>query len=232
MFKKVIVFCFIVTGLMTVAFSAHAGIAISRAIVEFPSKDKSNQDVIVYNNGAKTEYVKVSLFSIDSNNKKHPIKIGDKSGIMANPQKLILPPKSSKVVRFIKLHDNLKKEKIYRAHIEPSVAIAKKVGTERDDIEASVKVIIAYGVLINMLPDNIKTDIRNKKSHKQITFINKGNASVLFSNGKQCDSKGKNCKEIKGKRLYRGKKWSLKLPYNTPLEFSYRSGKKVHRKVF
>ncbi|MHA1539074.1 MAG: hypothetical protein ACTSXQ_01190 [Alphaproteobacteria bacterium] len=236
MFKKITIFCFIATCITSFTFTAHAGIAISRAVVEYTAGDRSNKDVVVYNHGDRTEYIKVELFKVsnpgEKSETKEILKTGRDKGLMVNPQKLIIPAHSSKVVRFINLHKKVTEEKVYRATVTPSTAIARDVKSSEGKVNAAVKMVIAYGLLLKIEPDEVKTNIVGNRSGKKATITNKGNASALFLDGKQCNTSGKKCTEIKGKRLYQGRTWFLTLPYNTPLEFSYRSGGKVYRKTF
>ena len=56
-----------------------------------------------------------------------------------------------------------------------------------------------------------------------LTFRNDGNVSVELIEGKQCDSAGKHCAELAGKRLYAGAQWSEPLKSSGPVEYTLKS---------
>jgi hypothetical protein len=54
--------------------------------------------------------------------------------------------------------------------------------------------------------------VTGTRTGNRLTLRNDGNVSVELVRGRQCDSSGKACRDLPGKRLYAGAQWTQTLP--------------------
>jgi P pilus assembly chaperone PapD len=147
--------------------------------------------------------------------------------MLVSPRKLVIPPGGTKMIRFITRHTGLDKDEIYRATVTPIKPPAKAQG------RLGVKIVVAYGVLVIIRPTNMKPQLEAKRTGTRITFRNLGNTNVELRSGSQCDpQRPDSCKELSGQRVYAGAVWKQDLPYDGPLQFTYRVGGEHYARVF
>ncbi|MDH5433746.1 MAG: hypothetical protein OEY19_07360 [Gammaproteobacteria bacterium] len=222
---------FYLSGLIFLLFSlpVPANMLISQAIVTFESEGTKSHDIEIYNQGEETLYLKVEAKQVLSPGTKQEIKQAyrdpQQAGLLVTPQRLILPPKTRKKVRFVKLADSksLQHDAVFRVLVKPEVGELKATQT-------AVKVIVAYEILVLMQPDKPRASLQGEVENKRLKLINTGNTNVLLQKGYQCPPGQKRqdelnqCQELVGKRMYAGNQWQLNLPYNTPVEFEILTG--------
>ena len=214
-------------ALIFTAFDAYASkIALSTVIVDFNAKNKKSKrfiDVVVTNiSENETAYVEVKVNEIlnpgTDDEKRVEVEKGAKDSLIVSPQKMVIPPKAKKSLRFVTLHKDLKKDKIYRVNVAPVVGQVDAEGSN------FIKVLIAYDVLVIVRPDQEVVDFDVKRNGKKITFTNKGNTNVLFRRAEQCPKNSSNpeqCKIIPGHRLYADTSFTQDLPFDTNVEYTY-----------
>ena len=103
-------------------------------------------------------YVQVTIDEIinpgTKEQKRVTTKKGSKNSFIVSPQKLIIPPKGKKILRFVSLHKNLEKDKIYRIKVAPVIGKVDAKGI------TTIRTLFAYGVLAIVRPENEKDDLR------------------------------------------------------------------------
>tara|TARA_R110000868_G_scaffold144960_5_gene364597 strand:+ start:32689 stop:33345 length:657 start_codon:yes stop_codon:yes gene_type:complete len=200
---------------------ATAGISVTPILIDSPAGEATKQDIRVSNVGNETAYVTVTPKLMTNLGKKNEkaIAISDpqKLGIVVSPQKMVIPAGKFRLVRFVFTKAPGKTDHIYRVDIKPSVG--DLIFPQDQKSKLGVKLLVGYGVVIIQRPIKINADIQLNRDGKILNFTNKGNTNVLLAGGKQCDAKGKNCKQLGPKRLYAGNTWQIKLPYDTPVSY-------------
>jgi P pilus assembly chaperone PapD len=216
--------------LAAVPFSpANAQIALSNLIVELmPGKD-SRQDIEVLNSGADRAYVAVEPAEIvnpgTAAEQRRSEADPEKLGLLVAPSRMILEAGQRKMVRIAEIATPADRERIYRVTVKPVVG---KVSSE----QSGLKVLVGYDVLVLVRPSQPRPAVSATRSGDSVTFHNDGNISVELDEGRQCDSSGKLCSDLPGKRLYSGASWSTQIkPGNHP-EYTLKSPGQRLRKIF
>ena len=141
----------------------------------------------------------------------------EKLGLLVSPKMLIIPPHQNRVVRVMSLLSDLKKDKIYNLVISPVPNELLPVKTEKvDGRSIGIRVVVAYGVLVMARPENMKPDLKVKRTGKELLVKNDGNTNIVVTGGKQCS--GEKCFELKPRRMYAGSVWKTKLDFAKPIE--------------
>lgn len=136
---------------------------------ESPSKNQFK----IFSKSDKTQYLKVYVAQVidPATPKEHetPISIMSGTGIVASPQRIILPPGGEHTVRLRSL-STPNKETAYRVYIEPVTAEDSVDGKGGD---ANIDINVTWGVLVISPPknpeSNLSVDIKSGK------LENKGN---------------------------------------------------------
>lgn len=209
--------------------AAKAQIVLSNLVVELSAGKEARQDVEVLNNGADRAYVAVEPAEIVNPGTPSETRRTDpdpeKLGLLVAPSRMILEAGQRKLVRIAGLGAPSDRERIYRVTVKPVV------GPISAD-QTGLKVLIGYDVLVIVRPARPQASISVTKSGDTVTFHNDGNVSVELEQGRQCDSSGKACSDLPGKRLYAGAQWATQVkPGNRP-EYTLRSPGQAVRKTF
>lgn len=196
----------------------HANMELSNVIVHFEAGDASRQDVEVYNTGSEPLYVEITpsvvLSPGDEQEDRSPIVDPRQAGLLVTPNKLIVPPSSSKVVRLVKL-GNTVHERVYRIAARPVVGGV-------DAQHSGLKILIGYEILAIVYPNNTKSNLEVSRQGRTLTVRNTGNANVLMREGYQCEAPGQDleqCTPLPGKRVYPGNEWVQQLPHDMPVTY-------------
>ena len=210
--------------------TAHvsANMVLSEAILHFEPGKPLRKDIEVENVGDETLYIqvdpKVVLNPGTDQETRESFTDPREAGLLVTPNKLIIPPKSRKLVRFVVLKPAVNEDNVYRVTFKP---ISNPEPTNDNSI--GVKIVIAYQVLVLVQPSNPNPEIIAKRNGNTLEFNNKGNTNVLMREGRQCpheSSSEEECKNLPGRRLYAGNKWSVELPFNKPAEYYISIGTK------
>lgn len=209
--------------------AAYAQIALSDLVVELhPGKD-SRQDVEVVNNGSDRAFVAIEPAEIVNPGMPGETRRSDpnpeKLGLLVSPSRMILEAGQRKLVRFADIQAPTDRERVYRVTVKPVVG---QIATE----QSGLKLLIGYDVLVLVKPDQPRADVTFTRSADAGTFRNDGNVSVELGGGRQCDSAGKSCSELPGKRLYAGAQWTVPLKPGMHPEFDVKSPTGTVHKAF
>ena len=222
--------------------TTQAALVLDRSIVIMDSASDGRQDVAVIND-SQTEklYVSVDLYNVESpgeaDQKLQKPDPSSKKEFIVSPTKLVVPPGERKLVRLLNLIGHNDKERIYRINFTP---IVKPIELEQPEpsedgeiIRPGVQIVVAYQVLVIILPDDPKQQMTVNREGKNAVFSNTGNANVFLFEGQQCNPDNKSeCSKIPGFRLYSGNIRSVELPYDTSLSFSVRSHEGVKKVIY
>jgi Mat/Ecp fimbriae periplasmic chaperone len=222
--------------------TTQAAFVLDRSIVIMDSGSNGREDITVIND-SQTEklYVSVDLYSVASPGQTdQKLQIPDPSSkkeFIASPTKLVIPPGERKLVRLLNLIGPNDKERVYRINFTPIVKPleVEKIEPNEDGeiIQPGVQIVVAYQVLVIVLPEDSKKQMMVTREGKNATFSNTGNVNILLYNGQQCNPDNKSeCSKITGFRLYPGNIKSVELPYDSSLSFSERSYEGVKNVIY
>ena len=197
---------------------AAANMELSNVIFHFEPGDPARQDVEVFNPGDKPLYVEIIPSEVVNpgtpEERREVIKNPRDAGLLVTPNKLIVPPGASKMVRLVKL-GNSPKERVYRVSAKPVIG-----GLDAD--QSGVKVMIGYELLAIVYPVVPEADLLVERTGRVLTVSNHGNANVLMREGFQCQQPEQpkdQCTPLPGRRIYPGNQWELELPYDLPVTY-------------
>lgn len=229
--------------LLTILFSntSQAALVLDRSIVIMESTSKGRVDVAVINDSQIDKlYVSVELFNVESPGQDQKLEKADPSSkkeFIVSPSKLVVPPGERKLVRLLNLTGHNDQERIYRVNFTPIVKPMELKAPVSDGtveiVQPGVQVVVAYQVLVIILPETPKHQIEVTREGKNAVFKNAGNANTLFFEGQQCNPDDKSeCSKIPGFRLYPGNNRTVELPYDSSLSFSLRNHEGVKKVIY
>ena len=206
-----------VVGLLA-ASALHANMELNNVILHFEPGEATRQDVEVSNRGDTPLYVEIEprvvLSPGTANEDRSLISDPRQAGLLVTPNKLIVPPGSTKSVRMVKMGETMD-ERVYRVAARPVVG-----GVEAQ--ENGLKILIGYEVLAIVYPSISKPRLRVERDGQRLTVRNIGNTNVLMREGYQCAEAGlprEQCESLPGKRVYPGNVWQLDLPLDRPVTY-------------
>lgn len=175
-------------------------------------------------------YVAVQPYEIE-NPGEDPIKrkkLDDprKSPLVVTPNKFVLEPGQKRILRFLRLDKDPKQERIFRVRVEPKLGkVSLKGKREGSEKITGVKVLVGYDVLVMLRPNKKTKDISIKRTGRKLIMENSGNINYLVREVQQCEDfdSQKNCKNLKGPRVYPGKREVLKLAKDAPAKVFVKS---------
>lgn len=226
-YKLLIFLCILLFG----AF-AHADLALNNSILYFEPGEPNHQDIEVENLGDAPLYIQITPRVVRNPGTEQQTREEyddpTKEGLLVSPNKMVVPPKGRKLLRFVNLNANASEEHVYRVSVTPVVG-------ELNSNETGVKVVIAYEVLVLVHPQNGVVDLIHSRQGKTLKVENKGTRNVLIRKGVQCPadvSDESQCDNIPGKRLYPGNRWQTELPSDGPVKVYLSEGTQHTVKVF
>jgi P pilus assembly chaperone PapD len=209
--------------------AASAAIALNKVIVDLTPAMPPRDDIEVTNTGDERQYVVAEPAIIQSPGKPNESRIEGAdptvTGLLVTPQKLVLEPHESKLVRVALLAPRDQKERVFRLTIKP---VAGSVQSE----ETSLKVFVGYDVLIIARPTTIAGDVTATRAAGTITFHNGSNASVEMADGRQCDAGQGNCTPLPSARLYAGADMSMPIRPGARVEFRVHGARTATKMTF
>jgi hypothetical protein len=216
---------FLFTVSLFSAASLYAGIEVSPILIDLQGDDVKaqleKQDVRVFNNGSAQEYVKITPYAVTyaGTDKQKLVAMNDpeKLGLLVSPRIMIVPPGQARNIRLVLLNEKIKTDHIFQVDIQPTAG--KLILGPAKQEEMGIKVLVGYGLVIIQRPNQLNIQANIKRSGDKLTIKNIGNSNFLLVDGKQCDSKQANCKELPVKRLYAGQIFQTTLPYTTPVTY-------------
>ena len=199
---------------------ADAQIAVSEMIVDMVSPD-DRHDIIVGNTGDETVYVAVEINELINPGMPDQTEINHRSpaesGILVSPNKLVLGAGERAVVRMAVIDRPDTIDRVYQVIVTPVLG-------EQEQDETVIRLLVAYGVLVIVRPEELMPDLVIERQGRLLTAENHGNTMVQLGYGRQCNSLGEECTDLPTKRVYPGGSWQVELSYETPVQFSVTTG--------
>ena len=209
--------------------SLFAQLAVDRIIVDF-TEDSPNRNDVQLINTSKTEtlFINVEVLEVTEpgTDKEKRVVADDPSkiGLIASPNRVILPPGNRRLVRLVNLFPTEDQERIFRVNFTP---VAGESGS------GGIKVLVGYQALIIVRPEETVFDLVGKREGNTLTLINNSNTNVYLSNIQQCDDKAsEDCTNYVENRLYPGNTWKLDLTGKGTLSFNADDGSDSHKMTF
>jgi len=212
---------------------ANATMQLSDAIIFFEPNKPSRHDITIFNPDDEDLYVKIELFEVRNpglpNEERIAVTNPDEISLLITPNKLLIPAYGQKSIRLINVKPHGKTERVFRATVTP--VTGKAVATQ-----SGIKLMIAYGILIFVLPEKPNGELVVTRTGTKFHVKNIGNTNTVLTKGKQCSRpKGKeknDCLELKSKRIYPSEEWTQDLPKDAPVEYTLKTGNKFSVVVY
>lgn len=209
--------------------SLFAQLAVDRIIVDFTEESPNRNDVQLINT-SKTEtlFVNVEVLEVThpGTDKEKRVVADDPSkiGLVASPNRVILPPGNRRLVRLVNLFPTEGQERIFRVNFSPVVGETDQKG---------VKILVGYQALVIVRPEETVFNLIGKREGNTLTLTNNSNTNVYLSNIRQCvDKESEECTNYVENRLYPGNTWKLDLTGKGTLSFSADDGNDSHKMTF
>ncbi len=198
---------------------AQASMVLNNVILHFEPGKSTRQDIEIENTGDTTMYVQVRPHRVLNPGTEQEAReyIADprEAGLLVTPNKLVVPPRGRKLLRFVDLKPGNASERVYRVAVTPVVG-------ELEAQASGLKILVGYEVLVLAQPSTPTPQLIGERRGQKMFFRNDGNTNVLLREGRQCpadDTASEDCTVLGAKRLYPGNEWILELPYDRPLEY-------------
>lgn len=218
---KSLVRAMVLIGLGGAAAPAHSELVLSDLVVELEPGRKSRKDIELWNNSDERYYVEITPAEIlnpgQLSEMRREVPNPEQLGLLVSPNRMILEPGQHKVIRVAAIASPAGRERVYRVTVKPVVG-------DISDGQTGLKILVGYDVLTIVRPGNPVPKIVGGREGRTLVVRNDGNSSAELLNGKQCVTPGKNCTELRGKRIYSGAEWRLELPGDGPVEYSVKLG--------
>ena len=220
-----------VTIATTASFPVAAELVVNRSIVIFDTPAQLREDVELLNTDTiRNMFVDIEAFSVTSPGQDDEMLVSMRGvsvpDLVATPQKAILGPSTTQLIRFMNLDRDGEQEKVYRVNVTP---VSRPVEFVLHEIEegaaaSKIQIVIAYQVLVIIPPANPELKVDYQREGTSATFANTGNTNYLLNDGKQCDPlQLENCVDLGTYRIYPGNHKRLELPFDGPFSYKVRT---------
>jgi P pilus assembly chaperone PapD len=231
-------YSFAISLILLFAPSVHAGVMLNRAIVIFDDSDQARQDVIVSNDSDSDRlFVSVTPFLVMNPGTEErelaPLSIDEDAGLLVTPNKLLIEPSGSAIVRMLNMAEPDINEVYYRINFTPiqkPIEFERQEGEELEQSQMLVSIALAYQALVIVPPLEPKALPRFTRTGKTVVFTNPGNSFYLLRDGVQCSPDDPDdCVDLTSKRVYPGNEYVVELPFDGPAQYVARvfDGSKV-----
>lgn len=193
----------------------------------------------IYNNGDVSAFVRVDVMKIDPNSKgpESPVKTLQedqlvKDRLLVTPMRMIIPPNNFQNSRII-WSGSREKEEYYRVRYTP-VMPGKNDSFGLDDnamndyreqtIKAGVNVLAGYGTVVVVHPAQPKFNSDVSQHGNVINVTNKGNATVVLEDIRNCQSNSTLCDASARAFVLPGRTHTLQKYKGGSISFSLQEG--------
>ena len=208
---------------------ARAEMVLSQVIVDLLPGKSPREDIEVWNDGAERMYVLAEPFEIRAagtpQEQRNPVGQPEEAGLLVSPQRLVLEPGERRTIRIAAIGARPASDRIYRVAIKP-VAGAVTADT------SALKQFVGYDTLVLVRPERFTGDVSGERVGRTLTLRNTGNTAQELFDGRQCDSAGRDCRDLPAKRLYPGASWEQTLPFDTPVTYKAGIGPTIRDRQF
>lgn len=208
--------------------ASHASMMLDRSILTFSPGKSPREDVTVYNPDSDPMFIKVEVLEVQNpgtdKEARVPVRAPDKVAFIATPERLVVPPGGSRLIRLVNLAGNGDGEHVYRINVTPVVAPADASGSSSTtEKSVSIKILLAYQLLVFVAPAKPVAGLEGRREGKTLHLRNAGNVNVLLYEGRQCADKeaAAQCAAVPPvARLYPGNEVTVTLPREGPVDFT------------
>ena len=218
--------------------TVHAGVMLNRAIVIFDDSEQARQDVVVSNDSDSDRlFVSVEPFLVikpgTEERELAALTLDEDAGLLVTPNKLLLEPSGSAIVRMLNMAEPGTNEVYYRVNFTPiqkPIEFERQEGDELEQSQMLVTIALAYQALVIVPPLDPEALPRFTRTGKTLVFTNPGNSFYLLRDGRQCSpADPDDCVDLTSKRVYPGNEYVVELPFDGPAQYIARvfDGSKV-----
>ncbi len=206
----------------------HAALVVNRAIITYDNPAVNREDVVIINSDENENlFIQVEPFEVINPGSERqelvPLEITDNPDFLITPNRLAVAPGGRSLVRFLNLLPPGEKERIYRVNLTP-VTPPVELQSGGDEIRSQLEVVVAYQILVIVLPQSPRPLMAMDRDGVLATFSNAGNSNYLLTDGIQCDPEDSaNCLPLEDRRIYPGNNWQLTLPFDGPFTYTVRT---------
>lgn len=218
----------ILIALLSVSAVSKADLAVDETIIVFGDEAKTKHDLTVYNTDeTSVMYLEVTPHKVvnpgEESESLEPMSLDSAPEFLVSPNRAIVAPGSPSLIRLLDLKNESLEERIYRINLIPASPPLELQQEDEDVVASALQVVVAYQVLVIVLPANPKAEMTTTRIENAVSFANTGNANYLLTNGEQCDPNDpNNCVALSSRRVYPGNNWTLDLPYDGPASYTVR----------
>ncbi|HEY5680164.1 MAG TPA: fimbria/pilus periplasmic chaperone [Pseudomonadales bacterium] len=211
--------------------SACAELVVNRAIVVFDSPSQHRQDVELVNIDAGDNlFVDIESFQVERPGEDDQaltsLRGNENPGLIATPQKAMIGPSNSQLVRFMNLDRDGDREKVFRVNMTPVTRPPEFDAGDvaRGETASQIQIVIGYQVLVIVPPVDPRAVVDYGRSGSSATFKNSGNSNYLLTDGRQCDPDAPEvCMDLVSYRVYPGNHRQVELPFDGPFSYKIRT---------
>lgn len=196
---KVVIVFFAVQASANSELKVSGSIGIDSMVSFIGKANEGGKSEKVINKGDGVAFVKVEVLEVLGRDKKGQEITKDiegvDSGFVVTPRKLIIPPNSSRSVRyFLDKEMQREKDRVFRVRFLP-VAPTKEEGffVGNVDYETALGITAGWGQLVFLSKNNAFYNTEFKRSDNGVLVSNKGDSYIRLDEMKVCDKK-ESCK--------------------------------------
>ena len=209
--------------------SCYADLVVDESIVIFTDLRQSKHDVTVYNTDEASKlFLEVLPHRViepgTDQEKLEALDFSSAPDFLVSPNRAILEPNSRSIIRLLNLNTSGAKELVYRVNVVPATPPVAFENPESEDVRSMLQVVIAYQILVIVLPENPETVVDYTRAGDSVMFSNPGNVNYLLTDGEQCNPADPGeCFALESRRIYPGNLWTLDLPFSGPAKYTIRT---------
>lgn len=214
-------------GMISTSVNAAPMIGIG-SMYDVLTPDSHSLTKRIYNSGDSTAFVRVELLEIhpgqkNTPNNETPVKemsgnVLEKNRLVVTPLRMIIPLNGFQSARVMwpGVRD---KERYFRVRFTPVMPQAedgfgldsKAAGQYREEtLQAGVNILTGYGTVVIVQPEKPAFNTLIKQSDSGgVSVVNKGNATVVLEDIRQCKSANTDCGEVSREFILPGRSYSV-----------------------
>lgn len=223
---------------LSVTSTGMADIVVDESIIVYKDPAQTKYDVTVFNSDENANlYLEVTPFKVTNPGEEdetlEPLNLDSAPEFLVSPNRAIIAPDSPSILRLLNLKNDGDEERIYRINLIPAIPPLELQPTDEEAVASMLQVVVAYQILVIVLPTNPVAVISNDRQGNAATFSNTGNANYLLTGGEQCDPANPSmCVALESKRIYPGNDWTLELPFDGPASYTARTHEGTYTVAF
>lgn len=201
-----------------------AQISVNDVIIEFKSKERPVQNIIVKNSSPQVFYVTANVEEIQDPGEEKSILLPTED-ILVSPKRFSVSGQNERVVRLLARNPASSKERVYRVTFTPQdTDFGDTIVKETGGHKTQLKILTGMGILVFLDPTVPNPDLKWVRKGDSIVFENSGNQHVRLMRGSACDSESVGCIDLPTRRVYGGRQFVVKVPAGKTVYYTRRDG--------